>query len=110
MRELIIEGSITSGMGEGAFFMSMPHYKNEIKKKLGFDAFAGTLNMKIDAKKHSIFENLKPFIIEGFVKENKKFGGAKCYLSSLGNIDGAIIIPDINKHGNDTIEFIAQGV
>ena len=29
-----ISGIIVKGLGEGAVFMSMPHYKNEIKKKL----------------------------------------------------------------------------
>ena len=43
----VLKGTIIKGLGEGAYFMSMGHYKKEIKKKLGFDAYPGTLNIKI---------------------------------------------------------------
>ena len=46
-----IEGNIASGLGEGALFLSMPHYRNGIKKKLGFRPFEGTLNIRISSKK-----------------------------------------------------------
>lgn len=106
-KKIIVEGTITKGMGEGAFFMSMPHYKSEINKKLGFDAFPGTLNIKINPKNLDALKKLKPVLIDGFASGTKKFGGARCYKSSISNIKGAIIIPDINKHGKDIIEFIA---
>ena len=30
---MAIEGVVSKGLGEGAFFMSMPHYKKEIKER-----------------------------------------------------------------------------
>ena len=30
----VLEGIIVAGLGEGAYFMSMEHYKKEIKEKL----------------------------------------------------------------------------
>ena len=102
-----IEGVIIAGLGEGALFMSMPHYKKEIKKKLGFDAYPVTLNLKIDQEQtHSLKKNNQIKII-GFGENNKTFGGANCYKAKIDHIDGAIIIPDINKHKEDIIEFIA---
>ena len=103
----VLEGIVVTGLGEGAYFMSMPHYKNEIKKKLGFDAFPGTLNIKNDKENIDPFKKINPIRITGFKKNNKTFGGVSCYKAKINNIDGAIIIPDINKHKEDIIEFVA---
>ncbi|HLC61008.1 MAG TPA: DUF120 domain-containing protein [Candidatus Nanoarchaeia archaeon] len=101
-----ISGMIVKGLGEGAVFMSMPHYKNEIKKKLGFDAYPGTLNVKVTKLQFDSLKNNIPIKINGFKKDGKIFGGANCHKSKIKNINGAIIMPDINKH-KDIIEFIA---
>ena len=101
-----IDGIITRGLGEGAFFMSMPHYKNEIKKKLGFYAYAGTLNIKITENEFNSLRNNLPIKIEGYKKDNRIFGGAGCSKAKIKNINGAIIIPDLTKHKN-IIEFVA---
>ena len=101
-----ILGTITRGLGEGTFFMSMQHYKKEIKKKLGFDAYPGTLNLKVLKKHMDLLKNIVPIKISGFRSRNKTFGGANCYRARIKNIKGSIIIPDLTKH-KDIIEFIA---
>lgn len=101
-----ISGIIVKGFGEGAVFMSMPHYKREIKKKLGFDAYPGTLNVKVTKQQFDSLKNNLPIKIQGYKKENKTFGSANCRKAKIKNISGAIIMPDINKH-EDIIEFIA---
>jgi len=107
MGEGYIEGVIIEGLGEGALFMSMPHYKKEIKEKLGFYAYPGTLNLKIDQGQIDPFKKNNPIKIIGFKENNKSFGGAICYKAKIKDIDGAIIIPEINKHKEDIFEFIA---
>ena len=99
-----IKGTVVSGLGEGKYFMSMPHYKNEIRKKLGFDPYPGTFNIKPE-NRHDLGKS-RSISIDGFEKSGKKFGGASCYIASINRIKGAIIIPDINKH-KGIIEFIA---
>ena len=101
-----IIGIIVSGLGEGAYFMSMPHYKKEIKKKLGFDAYPGTLNLKVSRNNIDSLKKLNPVKIEGFKKDNKTFGGADCYKAKIKNTNGAIIVPHLTKH-EEVIEFIA---
>lgn len=101
-----MQGIVTSGLGEGTFFMSMEHYKDEIKKRLGFDAYPGTLNLKINEKQLASLKKINPIKINGYKKDNETFGGLSCYRAKIENINGAIIIPDINKH-KDIIEFIA---
>ncbi len=106
-KSLFLSAIISRGLGEGTFFMSMPHYKKEIKKKLGFEAYPGTLNLKIDKNERKALENIIPIKIDGFKSSNKVYGGAICYKAKFKNISGAIIIPDLTKHKKDIIEFIA---
>ncbi|MBW2976088.1 CTP-dependent riboflavin kinase [Candidatus Woesearchaeota archaeon] len=103
----ILECVVTSGFGEGAFFMSMEHYKTEIKEKLGFEAYPGTLNLKVKENQLASLKELNPIKIKGCKKNNEIFGGASCYKAKINSINGCIIIPEINKHGN-IIEFIAH--
>jgi len=101
-----IEGTVAAGLGEGAFFMSMKYYKNEIKAKLGFIAYPGTLNLKVGNRQKGSLQNLNKIKIDGFKKENKTFGAADCYVARIGKVNGAIIVPHLTKH-KDIIEFIA---
>ena len=102
-----MEGIVVRGLGEGAYFMSMEHYRKEIKNKLGFDAFPGTLNIRIN-KNTGFLENYKALRIEGYRKGDQVFGGASCYKAKIDDISGFIIVPDINKQKEDIIEFIAS--
>lgn len=102
----VLNGVVVGGLGEGSFFISMEHYKKEIKEKLGFDAYPGTLNLKVDEKQTNFLKSIVPIKINEFKKNNKEFGGVSCYNAKIENINGAIIIPDLTKH-KDTVEFIA---
>ncbi len=102
----VISGVIIRGLGEGTYFMSMQHYQKEIKKKLGFRAYPGTLNLKVEKKYIDLLKNFKQIKINGFKQKNKTFGGADCFKAKIKNIYGAIIIPHLTKH-NDIIELIA---
>ena len=99
-------GVIARGLGEGAYFMSMQHYKKEIKNKLGFGAYPGTLNLRVSKNQFDALKNTMPIKIDGIEKNGKILGGARCYRAKIKGINGAIIIPDLTKHKN-IIEFIA---
>ena len=101
-----INGLIVRGLGEGTFFMTRNHYRKEIKNKLGFNAYPGTLNLKIGEKKLDVLKKIIPIRINGFKTKNKTFGGANCYKAKIKNINGYVILPDLTKH-KDVIEFIA---
>lgn len=101
-----IDGLIVRGLREGAYFMSMQHYQKEIKKKLGFSAYPGTLNIKVSKKQKTSLDDSGKILIEGFIKGDKTFGGIDCYKATIKNINGAVIIPHMTKH-RDIIEFIA---
>ncbi|MBI2655061.1 CTP-dependent riboflavin kinase [Candidatus Woesearchaeota archaeon] len=102
-----VKGTVVSGLGEGAYFMSMEHYKEEIKKNLGFDAYPGTLNIRIKENREDLLKSAKQIKISGFASGSKTFGGASCCRAKIKSISGAIIVPDINKNPQNILEFIA---
>jgi len=102
-----LEGIVVAGLGKGAVFMSIDHYKREFKDKLGFDPYPGTLNMTLNKEQTNLLKDINPIRIESFKKDNKTFGGVSCYKVKMNNIDGAIIVPDLTEHEEDMIEIIA---
>ncbi len=107
-KRLEIEGRITKGLGEGGFYVSMDGYRKQIKEKLGFDPFPGTLNITVDEawKKQSLLQ-LEPIIISGFRDRDRTYGDLFAYPCRLGDHDCAIIVPLRTHHGPDIIELIS---
>ena len=105
-KEVVLSGVVVRGLGEGTFFMSMQHYRKEIRKKLGFEAYPGTLNLKVEKKQADLLKSIEPIKLSGYKSGTKTFGGATCYKAKIKNINGSIIVPDLTKH-KDVVEFIA---
>lgn len=102
-----IEGTITTGLGKGAYFLSQDFYKDAITEKCGFVPFAGTLNIIIPKtyldKINDIKKNCK-----NIIKPEGEFGAVKYVKAVLNNtIVGAIIFPDKTVHDENYLEFIA---
>jgi len=107
---LTISGVVASGLGEGAFYMRQKGYKDQFRKKLWFEPYEGTLNLKIqggDLAKLEILRENPAIEISGFEAAGRTFGGAKCFLSTAGHVDCAIIMP-IRSHHSDVIEVISK--
>lgn len=105
-KRMVLKGIVVRGLGEGTFFMSMQRYQKEVKKRLGLNAYPGTLNLKVGKKQADLLRNIPPIKIDGWKSGSKTFGGVNCYKAKIKNIDGSIIMPDLTKH-KDIIEFIA---
>lgn len=106
-----VEGTITRGLGEGGYYVSMAGYKSQIRKKLGFDPFPGTLNLRLEGeemiKRQRILDS-EPIIISGFKDEKRTYGDLFAYRCKVGGQDCAIIVPIRTHHGPDIIELISQ--
>jgi len=105
-----ITGRTTSGLGEGAFYMRQKGYKDQFKKKLGFEPYEGTLNLKVsgaELSKLMILYGEKGTPIEGFEAAGRTFGGAKVFRARLKGVDCAVILP-IRTHHTDVLEVISK--
>lgn len=108
---IIIEGTITSGLGEGAYYISQKQYKIQFQRNIGFTPYSGTLNIQVSpselAKKKEL-ETFPPILIQGFERRNRLFGDVRCYPVRINDsIDGAIIMIDRTHHNDSVIEVIA---
>jgi riboflavin kinase len=109
---LEFNGTAISGMGEGAYYMSMIGYKKQFMKKLGFEPYPGTLNIKlseqvyVDAKR--ALDKYPAIFIDGFNDGKRTYGWVKCYPANINNkVDGALLILERTHHDDSVIEVIA---
>ena len=108
--KLEIHGKTVSGFGEGGYYINKPEYQNQFEEKLGFKAYPGTLNIKVDKKyimNRKKMKQINSVKIDGFHDGNRTFGSAKCYFAQIENIDCAIIVPERTHHEEDFLEIIA---
>jgi len=111
---LAICGTVTTGMGEGEYYMSMTGYKDQFQDRLGFAPFPGTLNLKLkgaeDLSARQSLSGLPGIHIEGFKEENRTFGSVKCFGADIEGISGAVVMPKRTHHAPDTLEVISDAM
>jgi len=108
--KLALGGVIVKGLGEGRFYLSLEGYRKQIKQKLGFAPFPGTLNVRVDRKdlrKRQQLRRMEPVLIPGFRNGERTYGDLFAYRCGLGGLECAIIIPLRTHHGPDVIEIIS---
>jgi riboflavin kinase, archaea type len=108
------EGTVVSGMGEGAYYMSLDGYRKQFKDKLGFEPYPGTLNVKLIDQ---IFMNARREIgrypsvfINGFSDNIRTYGWVKCYKANInkGAVNNAAALVLERTHYDDSmLEIIA---
>jgi riboflavin kinase len=107
-----LEGTVFTGLGEGAYYISKEHYRKQFIEKLGFDPYPGTLNLKLtadyDLKTRTELEAYPAIEIQGFKNEDRTFGLVKCYPVTIDNkVKGALISALRSHYDNSVIEVIA---
>ena len=89
---LQLDGKVVSGMGEGAYYMSLEGYRSQFNEKLGYEPYAGTLNLKLlnqsSVRMRSMMDNYPSVFIRGFTDSSRSYGWVKCYPAILN--DGAV--------------------
>jgi len=119
---ITLEGAVTSGMGEGRHYISLPGYMEQFEDRLGYTPFAGTLNLELDAESVRARAGLaafEPITIEGWEGEDRTYGPAFCYPATLETGDGNetggqyepahVITPERTHHDEEQLEVIAPG-
>ncbi|MEW6528328.1 MAG: DUF120 domain-containing protein [Candidatus Micrarchaeota archaeon] len=106
-----ILGTIVSGFGEGKYYMAFSEYKKQIKEKLGFNPYEGTLNIRLlpeeTTKKTYYLKNSEPIIIKGFKRGKRTFGDLFTYPCTINKIKCALVIPLRTRHPFEIIEIIS---
>lgn len=102
------KGRVESGVGEGAYYVSLKPYLEQFRKKLGFVPYKGTLNVRVDYANFLQFITTQQKIkIDGFKASNRTFGPIVAYKTKLNRVEAAIVIPKRTSHERDVIEIIS---
>jgi riboflavin kinase len=103
------DGVVTSGLGEGRYYLSQPGYVLQFAERLGYRPYPGTLNVRLEGEALRTAGLLKHWTgvrIDGFEASGRSFGGAQCFRARLHGHDCHLIHPD-RTHYRDVVEFIA---
>jgi len=108
-----LKGILVSGMGEGAYYMSLKGYTQQFKSKISYIPFPGTLNVKLDKKMYQEaikqFAGLDGIIINGFSDGRRTYGWVKCFHAKINkSIDCELIILERTHHDESIIELISR--
>ena len=109
-QELELRGTITSGLGEGRYYVSKKPYVMEFTEKLGIIPYPGTLNVKILPEEESKLRTLrarKGIIINGFQADDRTYGDVLAFPCKFKESKCAAIFP-IRSVYRDVIEIISN--
>ena len=106
MKRINFSGTVFSGGGEGKKFLCLPWVKRQIKQKLGFAPYLGTLNVMLSeesAKRRKLLEkahSLKICPADGYCN-------GLLFKASIGTLECAIVVPEVAGYPKTLLEIIA---
>jgi riboflavin kinase len=106
LKKIKLSGKVFSGRGEGEKFLELPWVKQQVKKKLGFIPYHGTLNVRLSeesVKRRKLLEkaiSMKVCPAEGYCS-------GKIFKASVGVVECAIVVPEVAGYPENVLEIIA---
>jgi riboflavin kinase len=110
-----LTGRVTRGFGDARHFIPLSGYCEQFRDKLGYEPFAGTLNIELageSVSERSQITAVDRIAIEGWEGEDRSYGPAYCYPSTIEAAGGTysnvhIIEPERTRHEQNVVEVIA---
>jgi riboflavin kinase len=111
-RTVTIRGRVFTGLGEGAYYVSLDGYRQQFRNKLGFDPFPGTLNLQLvndsDVFEFELLKAMEAIEIYGFEDGDRSFGPVYCFKVRVNEkIDAVVLVIERTHHRLEVIEIIA---
>ncbi len=106
--QVVFNGRIVSGLGEGKYYTAHPGYQRQFEEKLGFTPYPGTLNVEIPALDRNKLRLLGSggIPIEEFRTDNRTFGSVLCFKATINGVKAAIVLPK-RSHYTAVLECIS---
>jgi riboflavin kinase, archaea type len=104
--KIVFSGKVFSGSGNGKKFVCLPWVIRQIKEKLGFSPYPGTLNLhlnKENAKKKILLETIYGIIIEPQVG----YCPGALFKARIESLECAVVSPKVPNYPSDVIEIIS---
>ena len=112
--DIVLEGTLVSGMGEGAYYMSLDGYTRQFRDAVGYVPFPGTLNVRLDRPHHAMTaERLGSAsggaLVGGFSDGRRTYGWVRCFAASVNGLDGCHVVRlERTHHDPDIVEVISR--
>ena len=106
MANISLKGKVFTGKGEGKKFLTLPWVEHQIREKIGFIPYAGTLNIRLN--REGIQQKkllLKAQRLE--ITPEKGYCTGILIKAKISSMDCGIIIPLVPAYPVDVIEVIA---
>ena len=89
--------------------MAIPWVRDAVRGLIGFDPYPGTLNVKlVDADMVAVWREIQDGPALRLAPPPPEDCGARVFrVTVVPDIDAAIVVPDLTRHANDTLELIA---
>ena len=104
-------GTVVSGAGKGASFLSLPGYVSQFQSLLRITPYAGTLNIRLDEPSTLRARNLNNrsgVLVKGFQSNGVTYGWVRCYRATLHpDIDCYMIRLERTDHAEEIAELVA---
>ena len=108
------EGNVVSGMGEGAYYITLEGYRRQFREKLGYEPYPGTLNVRLVDQ---VFMNARrelgkhpSIFINGFSDGTRTYGWVKCYRATIKEhlvSRAAVLVLERTHYDDSMLEVIA---
>jgi riboflavin kinase len=105
-------GTLFTGIGEGAYYVSQRPYMGQFSAKLGFTPYPGTLNIRLmeqaDQVNYLQVLSYPPTLVLGFRSADRTYGDVLCYKVSLEKrYPGAVVRSVRSLYDNSVVEIIS---
>jgi riboflavin kinase len=106
VKKITLTGAVFSGGGEGRKFLGLPWVKQQIKQKLGFIPYPGTLNVMLSEESEQRRELLEKANSTKICPADGYCTGA-LFKALIGTSQCAIIVPDAPIYQKALLEVIS---
>jgi riboflavin kinase len=106
LKRIELNGKVFSSRGEGKKFLELPWVKRQIKQKLGFTPYPGTLNVRLSeesVKRKKLLEKARSIKVcpaDGYCS-------GTLIKAFIGNSECAIVVPEVTGYPKGVLEIIA---
>jgi riboflavin kinase len=106
LKRIELSGTVFSSRGEGKKFLELPWVKQQIKQKLGFTPYPGTLNVMLSeerVKRKKLFEkahSIKVCPADGYCS-------GTLIKALIETLKCAIVVPEVAGYPKNVLEIIA---
>ena len=106
MEKIVLKGKVSSGAGGGSFFTKLPWVRRQFKKKLGFDPFPGTLNLRLSPG--TAVKKMRDITKGVRIEPQEGFCDARCFKALvMKKVWGAVVMPQVPDYPSDLLEILA---